>query len=296
MLDLVIKGGKVVSLLYRIKLKISRKLNYKWYTKVQFKKIHGYKLDLKNPKTFSEKIQWMKFNGNLQACGKFVDKHEARSYVKEKVGSKYLTPQIGCFNSSEDIDFDKLPNKFVIKATHAAGWNLIVEDKTKLNIPEAKKQIDSWVNNSFYEQTGEENYKNIKGRVVIEEFIEEPSGDLMDYRFFCYNGVPRFIHLDSYADVNKRRNIYDLDWNKLDCTCGYENILKGVERPRKLNEMIEVAKKLSEGFPFVRVDLYYVENNIYFGELTFTPQNGYGKFTPTEYDYLFGEDFKLHTY
>lgn len=284
-----------MSIYVRLKHKILKLINYKLYTRSFFKFKHGYKLNLKSPKTFNEKIQWMKFYGNLEKIGKYVDKNDVRSFVKDRIGEEYLIPQIGCYNNSKEINFNDLPNKFVVKATHASGWNLVVNDKKKLNIENAKKQIDSWINDSYYRKTGERNYKNIKGRVVIEEFIDDTSGDLMDYRFFCYDGVPKFIQLDSYSDssVKKRRNIYDIEWNKLDVKVTYENIIKQIERPKKLDEMIQIASKLSKGFNFVRVDLYYVNDNIYFGELTFTPQNGLGKFMPVKYDYLFGENFEL---
>ncbi|WP_209812952.1 ATP-grasp fold amidoligase family protein [Ammoniphilus resinae] len=287
-----------MNLFSRINLKVLRHLNYKLYTKHYFKAVHGYDLNLKSPKSFNEKIQWMKFYGNLESCGKYVDKNDVRSFVKDKVGEKYLIPQIGCYNNSSEVNFERLPNKFVVKATHASGWNLVVDDKKKLNIEDAKKQIDVWVNKSFYKKNGEKNYKHVRGRVVIEEFIEDGSGDLMDYRFFCYDGNPLYIQLDSYSDtkVKKRRNIYDINWIKMDVKCSYENTLKDIERPNKLDEMIHIASKLSEGFNFVRVDLYYVNDNIYFGELTFTPQNGTGKFTPVEYDYLFGQNFELKRY
>jgi hypothetical protein len=283
----------LIDLIKRIISKILKKTNFTLYSKLLFKKIHGYNLDLKHPKTFSEKIQWMKLFGELEKNGKYVDKHDVRAYVKNIIGDKYLVPSLGCFSEANDIDFDKLPNRFVIKATHASGWNLVVFDKNKLDIVSTKTRINKWINNSFYKKTGERNYKNVPGRVVIEDFIEDPSGDLMDYRFFCYNGIPKFIQVDSYTEEKKKRNIYDINWDKLDVAIGYENIKRYIEKPEKLTEMLEISSKLSKDIPFVRIDLYYANKHIYFGEMTFTPQNGYGKFTPVKYDYIFGEDFKL---
>lgn len=284
------------NLVNRIYMKLLKKISYKAYTKSIFKLKHGYELNLKNPRTFNEKIQWMKFYGHIDKLYPFIDKNDVRDYVREKVGANYLIPQIGCYSKSRDIDFNSLPKRFVIKATHASGWNLVIENKENINIQETKRKIDRWIKDSFYKLTGEINYKNIKGRVVIEEFIEDVSGDLMDYRFFCYNGEPKFVQLDSYADTKKRRNIYNTEWNLLDCKCSYENILNGIEKPFNFDEMLNIAKKLSEGFNFVRVDLYNVNGRVYFGELTFTPQNGMGEFNPVEYDYKFGESFELKSY
>lgn len=259
------------------------------YTKFLFKKIQGYPLNLRNPKTLSEKIQWVKLNCNIENLGSFVDKYEVREYVKEKVGPKYLIPLLGVYNKIDDIDFDILPNKFVIKATHSSGWNIIVSNKKDLVILDTKILINKWLNSSFYKLTGERNYKDIKPRVVIEEMIVDPSGDLKDYKFFCFHGKVKFIQLDGNRHENHKRNLYSPSWDLLDVAYEHGNISGNIRKPHLLKEMVDIAEKLSEDFEFVRVDLYYNSQEIYFGELTFTPGQGFEKFSDIKVDTEFGK-------
>lgn len=259
------------------------------YTKFLFKKIQGYPLNLRDPKTLSEKIQWVKLNCNIENLGSFVDKYEVRKYVKEKVGPKYLIPLLGVYNKVDDIDFDILPNKFVIKATHSSGWNIIVSNKKELIILDTKILINKWLNSSFYKLTGERNYKDIKPRVVIEEMIVDPSGDLKDYKFFCFHGKVKFIQLDGNRHENHKRNLYSPSWDLLDVAYEHGNISGNIGKPHLLKEMVDIAEKLSEDFEFVRVDLYYNSQEIYFGELTFTPGQGFEKFSDIKVDTEFGK-------
>lgn len=262
----------------------------------RFLKVHGYELNLENPLTFSEKVQWIKRYGNLERFCKYVDKYAVRSYIKKTIGEEYLIPLIGVYRRTEDIEVNSLPNSFVIKSTHAARWNLIVKDKSKVNWTQAMGKMRKWLRSSYYKRRREPNYKYIIPRLVIEEKIEDVSGDLKDYKFFCFNGEPKYIQVDAFRSSNHRRDFYDTNWTKLPIRLRYRNLRKPLDKPSKLNEMIEVARKLSKDFPFVRVDLYFANEKIYFGELTFTPGNGLKKFTPTKYDHLFGEHFDLSKY
>lgn len=268
-------------------------LSFKSYTKFHFYNQHGYRLDLKTPKTLNEKIQWIKLYGDLESLSNYVDKYEVREYVRNKIGDEYLIPLIGVYENSNEIDFETLPKSFVIKATHASGWNLIVKDKELIDWSGEKKKIDEWTSSSFYEVTGERNYKLIEGRVVVEELIEDPSGDLKDYKIFCFNGEPSFIQVDGDRYDEHKRDLYDTDWNKLPVTYHHPNLRKVVAKPERLDELLEIARSLSSDFKFVRVDLYHTDNEIYFGELTYTPCQGFEKFTPSHFDADFGSNWEL---
>ena len=264
--------------------------------KVEFKRRHGYDLNLASPRTFSEKIQWIKIFGNLKRFSKYVDKYEVRQYVKEKVGEQYLIPLIGVYDKVDQIKVDSLPDSFALKPTHASGWNLIVNDKTKFNWDNKKNQVRNWLNSSYFRKTGESNYRDIKPRVVIEELIKDPTGDLKDYKIFCFHGEPKFIQVDGDRFKDLKRDIYDLNWDKLPVQHYYPNFNELVTKPSCLNELLTIAKKLSAEFAFVRVDLYYTNDKIFFGELTFTPENGLKPFKPKEYDELFGQYLELKRY
>jgi hypothetical protein len=271
-------------------------LGQKNYQMIMFKRKHGYSANLRHPQTFSEKIQWLKYYGDMEKFSPFVDKYEVRKFIAEKIGDKYLVPLLGLYNNADKIDFATLPQSFVIKTTHGSGWNIIVPDKSKLDIQSAKSMLNKWANLSFYDVFHEPIYRPIKGRLVIEQFLNEASGDLKDYKFFCFNGVPEFVQVDSERFIQHKRDLYTLNWNKIAVKYGYANLPREADRPEKLDEMIFLARQLSDGFPFVRVDLYFTNGNIYFGEMTFTPENGMVPFTPTQYDYELGELLDLTKY
>nr|WP_263325975.1 ATP-grasp fold amidoligase family protein [Neobacillus sp. Marseille-Q6967] len=277
-------------------IKRKTKINKIFNLKAKFKRRHGYHLNLVSPRTFSEKIQWIKLYGNLQRFSKYVDKYEVREYVKSKIGEKSLIPLIGVYNNVNQINLDTLPDSFVLKATHGCKWNMLIKDKTKFNWNAKKKLVRKWLNSSYYRITGESNYQNIKPRVVIEEYIKDSSGDLKDYKIFCFNGEPRYIQVDGNRYRDHKRDIYDLNWNKLPVQYGYPNFSKPVDKPSRLNELLDTARILSADFPFVRVDLYCTNEQIFFGELTFTPTNGFKPFNPRHYDLLFGKFFDIKRY
>jgi hypothetical protein len=271
------------------------------YIKKAFRLRHDYELDLKDPKTFSEKIQWIKIYGHTERLSKYVDKYQVREFVRAKIGEAVLVPLIGVYQKAKDIDFRSLPDSFVIKATHGSGWVVIANDKNNLDWDAARVEIDQWLKSNFYRIAGEPSYRALKGRLVIENCIKDPSGDLKDYRFFCFHGRPVYVAVDGhkytgYKRKTCNRDIYDVQWNKLPLKIVYENWPDPVARPNKLNNMLEICRNLSEDFPFVRVDLYFTEGRIYFGELTFTPFSGMKPFTPVQYDRIFGEHLDLSRY
>jgi hypothetical protein len=269
---------------------------YENYVKGHFKRRHGYEPDLKNPRTFSEKIQYLKVYGHLERFSKYADKYAVREFIKEKVGEELLIPLLGIYERTDTIDFKSLPDSFVMKATHGSGWNIIVQDKTRLDWNSTIKKMNEWLRKSYFNKKGEAQYKSLKRRILIEKHISDPTGDLKDYKFFCFHGEPKFIQVDGDRYTNHKRDIYDMNWNKLPVKFFYENLPKPVVKPEKLDNMLQICRQLSREFGFVRVDLYYADGRIYFGELTFSPENGLKPFDPVQYDNIFGEYLDLNNY
>jgi hypothetical protein len=267
---------------------------YKSYVKLCFKDNFGYSLDLKHPKTYQEKIQWIKVFGDLEKFSKYVDKYDVREFIKEKIGEQYSVPLIGVYDNVEDIDFEYLPNSFVIKATHGSAWNIIVRNKSDLDQNKAKEKMQKWIDSNFYKVNGERNYKPLKGRIIIEEYLEDISTHIIDYKFLCFKGEPKCIIVEDR--VNSKGNGYDLNWNKLPVSFLNGNISIPIKKPERLEEMNELSRKLSKDFPFVRVDFYNINGRIYFCELTFTSGNGMGNITPKEYAYTLGDYIDINTY
>nr|WP_319397847.1 ATP-grasp fold amidoligase family protein [uncultured Carboxylicivirga sp.] len=259
----------------------------------QFFKTHKYKLNLKNPQTFLEKLNWINlFQSN--DLGKYADKFAVREYVKNKIGKQHLIPTYGVYDKVKDINFNQLPNKFIIKATHASGWNIIVKDKDNTNWFIYKRLMNFWVKANFFKKEGELCYRNIKGRIIIEKYMETFNDDLVDYKFWCFNGKIEFIGVYGNRQKKLRGIILDNNWKELPIR--YPNIDKYdniPDKPENLKEMISKAEILSSKFPFVRVDLYSVNDNIYFGELTFMPGIGLNIRFPKELDNYYGKLLKI---
>jgi hypothetical protein len=267
---------------------------YEFCLKRSFRRRHGYPLDLENPKTFSEKIQWIKVYGDLERFSKYCDKYSVREFVKERVGKELLIPLIGVYERFSDIDLNLIPNSFVMKATHGSGWNVIVKDKTRANWNFIKKKMNEWLKINYYKKTGEKNYKPLKGRIIIEEYIDDPSGEVSDYKFYCFHGEPKFVEVHCGRFTDHRCDVYDLEWNKLPAEFSCPNQLHPTAKPEKIDNMVDICRKLSHDFAFVRVDLYYSGGRVYFGELTFSPANGFDIIIPIKYDYMLGEHLDLN--
>jgi len=263
------------------------------YIKPRFRKKHGYPLNLENPRTFSEKMQWIKVSGTLERFSKYTDKYTVREYVRAKVGEEILIPLLGTYDRFSDIDLKTLPDSFVMKATHGCGWNIFVKNKTAIDWTSAGSQMRYWLRSSYYRKWGEANYKPLRGRVLVETYVEDPSGDLKDYKFYCFGGKPRYIQVDSNRYTGHKLDIYDSCWRRMPLRIYHPNLPQPIARPEKLDEMMEISRRLSHEFGFVRVDLYFTSGRIYFGELTFCPMSGMKPFIPVEYDYLFGEPLDL---
>lgn len=245
-------------------------------------------------KTFNEKINYIKLSNWLEDKADYVDKYRVRSFIESKIGSQYLPVLYAIYHNANEFDFEKLPSSFVLKLNNGSGCNLVVKDKSSLDEKEVKILLDKWLKSDFYKNTREKQYKNVKQLIICEEYLEDDSGELRDYKFFCFNGEVKFIQVDTGRSSTHIQTFYDKDWNKLDFTYvgGKTDIIES--RPTKLEEMIELSEKLSKQFPFVRVDFYYTNNKIYFGELTFTPNNGMQLFSPVEKELEFGNWINLN--
>lgn len=260
------------------------------FLKLEHRVFLGDKLDLKNPQTFNEKLQWLKLYNKDIKYSMMVDKYLVRQYVADVIGDQYLIPLIGAYDNANQIDFSSLPNKFVLKANHGSGWNVVCLDKEKLNWGEEKAKLNRWLKSSYFKKDREYPYKNIIPKIVCEEFIKT-DGDAQpnDYKIFCFDGEPKFFFIASDRGVDTKFDFFDMDWKRYPVRQFYPNSNYEFVRPQKWDEMVECAKKLSNGFPHVRVDFYVdSKNNIYFGELTFCHFGGVTKFEPEEFDDYFG--------
>lgn len=261
------------------------------YAEKRFSSMFGYALDLQEPRTFNEKIQWLKLNNRQPIMKRLADKYSAREYVSEKVGSIYLNNLLGVYESAEALqsDLNTLPDRFVVKATHGSGWNVLVTNKNKLSTADWA-QMNSWLGKDYYYLGREWCYHDIFPRLICETYIEpiDPDFGVIDYKFFCFHGKPAYIQVDVGRFTNHKRNIYDINWDNLPVEYLYPNCARQIPRPDRLDEMLEVAAMLSENLTFARIDLYD-ESRVLFGEITFYPENGFGKFSPTDWDARFGE-------
>lgn len=255
----------------------------------------GKTLDLEHPKTFNEKLQWLKIYDSTDKKALLADKYRVREWFKEQIGEEYLVPLLGVWNSFDEIDFEQLPEKFALKANHGSGYNIIVKDKSKMNMKKAKADFERWLSKDFALVGGFElYYSKIKPVIIAEKYLENTEG-LVDYRFYCFNGKPEQVWVDIYSGTPRHmREIYDMNWEKLPVRCKWPDA-NGLldKRPQKFEEMKSIAKKLSKEFKFVRVDFYEVEGKLYMGEMTFIPMSGIGVLEPYEYDLKMGEWLKL---
>lgn len=266
------------------------------FLKLKYILIFKRKLNLNNPKTFNEKLQWLKLYDRKKEYISMVDKYEVKKYVIEKIGREYVIETFGIYNNWNEINFEKMPNKFVIKCTHDSGGVIICKDKSCFNYDEAKKKINKFLKRNYYWSGREWPYKNIKPRIIVEEYIENKSeGELNDYKFFCFNGIPKIILVCSerFSSNNMCETWFDENWKFLDIIESGHRIDKKIKKPQNFEKMKELSKKLSENIPFVRVDFYEVGGKIFFGELTFYPASGFEKFEPKEWDYKFGQMLDL---
>lgn len=286
--------------LRRFALRHLRKMRFlpsKLYVHFHYEYFSGKKFNIKDPKDFNEKIEWYKVFYRPPILTQLADKYEVRSYVEDKIGKKYLNELYAVYDNPEKIDFDSLPDKFVIKANHTNGHNIIVDNKATLNKKKSIQRLKKWLGvNQYYRRGQEWAYKDIKPKIVIEKFLkQEGQSSLIDYKFYCFNGVPKFVDIHLDREENHKQNCYDMDFNLLPFGKGAEKyrLSSEIEKPNNFEEMIEVSKLLSDRFPFVRVDLYAINGKTIFGELTFYPSDARKQLYPLEYNKIIGDYFKL---
>ena len=266
------------------------------YLKILYRYSLKKELNLENPKTYNEKLQWIKLFDRNPEYTKMVDKYEVKKYVANIIGEEYIIPTLGVWDKFDDIDFESLPNQFVLKCTHDSGGLVIVKDKKNFNKAAAKRKINHCLKRNYYYNKREWPYKNVKPRIIAEKYMEDnETKELRDYKFFCFDGKVKamFIATDRFAKEETCFDFYDENFNHLPFTNGHPNSKKKIEKPDKFEEMIKLAEELSQNIPHVRVDLYNINGKIYFGELTFFHWSGLKPFVPEKWDEQFGEWINL---
>lgn len=251
-------------------------------------------LHFKNPHTFSEKLQWLKLYDRKKIYTTMVDKYEAKRYVAERIGEEYIIPTLGVWDRVEDIDFDILPTRFVLKCTHDSGGLIVCRDKSKLDLEKTKKILAKSLRNDFYIEAREWPYKNVKRRIIAETYMEDDQQKkgLVDYKFYCFDGKPQFLYISKGLEDHATASIsfLNLDWSFAPFQrSDYKGFEELPPKPAGYDTMLTLAKRLSEGTSFLRVDMYEIGGKIYFSELTFTPCGGTMMFTPPEWDEKIGQ-------
>ena len=251
----------------------------------------GRNLDLKNPKTFTEKLQWLKLYDRKPEYTSMVDKYAVKKLVADKIGSEHVIPLLGVWDNFDDIDFDSLPDKFVLKCTHNSGGGLVIcRDKSSLNITRIRDKFTKCLKENYFWGKREWPYKDVPPRIIAEEYMQD--GDTLNlpvYKIFTFNGVPKLFQvIQDDKTSSETIDYFDTDWNRLNLRQNFPNSKNPLPKPEHLNEMLELSAKLSEGIPHVRTDLYSINGRIYFSEYTFFSDAGLVGFTPPEWDEILG--------
>lgn len=280
-----------------VKEKIKQLIPDSIYLKYVFKRMVGYPLNLKNPKTFNEKLQWLKIYDRKPIYTTMVDKYEVKKYVANIIGEQYIIPTIGVWDRFEDIDFNKLPDQFVLKCTHDSGGLVICRNKDLFDYELAREKINSCLKRNFYWQGREWPYKDVKPRIIAEQYMEDKkTGDLRDYKFYTFDGVAKALEIATDRQVEGKEtkiDYFDMDFVHLPFTVGHPNADEHPAKPDTFDEMRRLAEKLSQNIPHLRVDFYEVNGKAYLGELTFFTGGGFEKFTPSEWDKTLGTWIQL---
>lgn len=269
----------------------------KVFLEAAFRARFGRKLNLNNPETFNEKLQWLKLYNRKPEYTKMVDKYLVRDYVKEKIGEEYLIPLLGVWDDPEKIDFNELPMQFVLKCNHNSGLGMcICKDKNSLDINKVKEELKKGINQNYYLTSREWPYKDVPRRIIAEKYMVDESGyELKDYKFYCFDGKVKLVMINSdrMSSEKTKANHFDENYQPLDFVWGYENAEIPPQKPEKFEEMKYLAEKLSEGITHVRIDFYQTPSGIYFGEITFFDGSGFDAIEPIEWDYKIGSWLKL---
>ncbi len=272
---------------------IKKALSDEFYLKVRYFHVFGKRLNLKSPKGFNEKLQWLKLYDRKPEYTTMVDKYAVKQYVAERIGEQHIIPTLGVWDNFDEINFDMLPNQFVLKCTHDSGGLVICRDKALLNKEEAKNKITSSLKRDYYMCGREWPYKDVTRRIIAEKYMEDTnsSNGLVDYKFYCFNGLPKFLYVSEGLENHSTASISFLtpDWQFAPYKrTDYKPLNVLPAKPKNFDYMLEIASKLSEGIPFLRVDLYEINGEMYFSELTFSPCSGFMPFENSEHDIEIG--------
>lgn len=267
----------------------------KTYIEKMFKAKMGSELNLSNPRTFSERLQWLKLFDRNPLYTQLVDKYAVREYVKEAIGEEYLIPLLGVYDHPDDIDFNSLPDQFVLKCNHNSGLGMcICKDKNKLDIEKVKNELNKGLKQDYYLTCREWPYKDVPRKIICEKFMQDSKqSDLIDYKIMCFNGEPKYTYVcsDRFTDDGLKITFFDNDWNVVNIRRKNKKTDTSIKKPVKFDDMLVIARKLSKGIPFSRIDLYEINGRVYFGEITFFPASGFSEFEPETADRHLGELF-----
>lgn len=276
---------------------LNKNLSDEVFLKKLFKIKMGCDLNLENPVTYNEKLQWLKIHDRNPIYTSMVDKYEVKKIVAEAVGESYVIPTLGVWDTFDEIDLENLPRQFVLKCTHDSGSTVICKDKSSWNVNEARKKINSFLRKNYYYYSREWPYKNVQPRILAEKYMEDNStAELRDYKFFTFDGVAKAMFIASErqdTSTETKFDFYDMEFNRLNIVNGHPNSGKEMKKPETFDEMRTLAETLSKGIPHLRVGFYEVNGKVYFGEFTFSHWGGIVPFVPEEWDYTFGEWLKL---
>ena len=273
------------------------KVSDKTYLRLMYWCRMGKWLNLKNPRTFNEKLQWLKLNDRNELYPKLVDKFVVKDYVAKIIGTEFIIPTIGVWDRFDDIDFDQLPDQFVLKCTHDSGGLVICTNKSKLDMQSAKTKIERSLRSNYFYQGREWPYKTVQPRIIAEKYLVDESGyELKDYKFFCFDGVPKIMFIASDRQVegeDTKFDFYDMNFEHLPFTNGHPNANRVINKPKSFDKMKQLAALVSVGIPQARIDFYDINGDIYFGEITLFHWSGMVAFEPEEWDYKLGELISL---
>lgn len=287
--------SKEIRFSYLTKLGFFNSWSDEKFLRKKYRIVTGEELDLDNPRTFNEKLQWQKIYDRKPLYTTLVDKYAVKEWVKGKIGNEYVIETYGVWENFDDIDFSKLPEKFVLKTTHDSGGVIICKDKSTFDRRAARRFINNSMKLNYYYAGREWPYKDVPHRIIAEKYLVDESGvELKDYKFFCFNGVPKLIQVDFGRFTVHKRNLYTPAWEYVDAQIKFpKDPTTQIPRPVRLDRMLEIASILSEGIPQVRVDLYSIGNDIFFGEMTMTHGGGMEKFTPKSLEFQMGEWIRI---
>jgi hypothetical protein len=294
-LDIIFKNPKVLLSIFLQKSAFLFK-NDKFFLQLSYRVKTGKKLNLDHPKTFNEKLQWLKLYDRRPEYTTMVDKYAVKDYVAKKIGDEYVIPTLGVWDRVEDIDFNSLPQQFVLKVTHDSGGLVICKDKSKLDIEKTKRKLNRSWKKDYFIQSREWPYRNVPHRIIAEKYMSDNGTELADFKIHNFNGIPKIILVcrDRYEKTGLKEDFFNERWEHLDLSrpnCQHSDIVEPA--PKELNEMLFLAKTLSKDIPFVRTDFYIINHRVYFGEITFFPSSGLKPFEPDHWDSTLGSWIEL---